>query len=45
MLLVDRMSPGDKVRNKAALEDLVEEYRERRERYSSTNSPGAAKSR
>jgi peptide deformylase len=30
VLLVDRMSPGDEVRNKAALEDLVEEYRERR---------------
>ena len=30
VLLVDRMSPADKVRNKAALEDLVEEYRAKR---------------
>lgn len=27
VLLVDRMSPADKVRNKAALEDLVERYK------------------
>jgi peptide deformylase len=35
VLLVDRMSPGDKVRNKAALEDLVEDYRERRAKATS----------
>ena len=29
VLLVDRMSPADKVRNRQALETLVEEYRER----------------
>ena len=29
VLLVDRMSPADKVRNRPALEALVEEYRER----------------
>lgn len=29
VLLVDRMSPADKLRNRAALEELVEEYRER----------------
>jgi peptide deformylase len=31
VLLVDRMSPADKVKNKAALTDLVEEYKERRD--------------
>ena len=30
VLLVDRMSPADKLRNKALLEELVEGYRERR---------------
>lgn len=29
VLLVDRMSPADKLRNKAALEELVENYRRR----------------
>lgn len=28
VLLVDRMSPADKLRNKAALEELIERYRE-----------------
>lgn len=31
VLLVDRMSPGDKLRHKAALEELVESYRARRD--------------
>jgi peptide deformylase len=31
VLLVDRMSPADKVRNKAALSELVEEYKSRRD--------------
>lgn len=30
VLLVDRMSPADKVRHRAALEDLVEDYKEQR---------------
>ena len=36
VLLVDRMSPADKVRNKPVLQDLVARYQERRKREEST---------
>jgi peptide deformylase len=36
VLLVDRMSPADKVRNKHVLQDLVARYQERRKREEST---------
>ena len=36
VLLVDRMSPADKVRNKHDLQDLVARYQERRKREEST---------
>ena len=32
VLLVDRMTPADKLGNRAALEELVEDYRERRKK-------------
>jgi len=31
VLLVDRMSPADRLRNKIALEELIEAYKEQRE--------------
>lgn len=42
VLLVDRMSPGDKLRNKGALEELVEGYRKARERAAREGSSAPA---